>query len=117
MLSSYLTSSFIGLPFTRFFLEGLLLTTLFLQAKLVLTMAAKQAELFASKEDAASNANEVEDGELDAATRSLVDDLELDMKALKNSSIFTGDEERFAFARSLSRLTEMGSLEWVEREQ
>ena len=28
---------------------------------------------------------------------------------------FTGDEEAFAFARALSRLTEMGSKEWVER--
>lgn len=37
------------------------------------------------------------------------------MTMLKNSSIFTGDEERFAFARALSRLSEMGSKEWVER--
>jgi protein AFG1 len=34
---------------------------------------------------------------------------------LKNSSLFSGDEERFAFARALSRLTEMASKEWVER--
>lgn len=80
-------------------------------------MAAKQGELFASKEDAASSIDEAKGGELDAAMRSLMDDLGLDMRALKNSSIFTGDEERFAFARALSRLTEMGSLEWVEREQ
>ena len=79
-------------------------------------MAAKQAELFTSKEDV-SNIDEVKGRELDAAMRSLMDDLGLDMKALKSSSIFTGDEERFAFARALSRLTEMGSLEWVEREQ
>lgn len=80
-------------------------------------MAAKQAELFASKEDVASNTDEAKGEELDAEMRSLMDDLRLDMKALKNSSIFTGDEERFAFARALSRLTEMGSQEWVEREQ
>ena len=29
--------------------------------------------------------------------------------------LFSGDEERFAFARALSRLSEMGSQEWVER--
>ena len=37
------------------------------------------------------------------------------MQALKSTSIFSGDEERFAFARALSRLAEMGSTEWVER--
>ena len=47
--------------------------------------------------------------------RSLMDDLGMNMNMLKNSSIFTGDEERFAFARALSRLTEMSSQEWVER--
>jgi hypothetical protein len=47
--------------------------------------------------------------------RNLMDDLGMNMSMLKNSSLFTGDEERFAFARALSRLTEMGSKEWVER--
>jgi hypothetical protein len=47
--------------------------------------------------------------------RSLMDDLGMNMSMLKNSSMFTGDEERFAFARALSRLVEMGSKEWVER--
>ena len=47
--------------------------------------------------------------------RTLGDDLGLDMEAFKNAAIFSGDEERFAFARALSRLSEMGSKEWVER--
>jgi hypothetical protein len=47
--------------------------------------------------------------------RNLMDDLGMNMSMLKNSSLFTGDEERFAFARALSRLTEMGTKEWVER--
>jgi protein AFG1 len=47
--------------------------------------------------------------------RNLMDDLGMNMDMLKNSSIFSGDEERFAFARALSRLSEMGSQEWVER--
>jgi hypothetical protein len=47
--------------------------------------------------------------------RNLMDDLGMNMDMLKNSSIFSGDEERFAFARALSRLSEMGSREWVER--
>jgi protein AFG1 len=44
-----------------------------------------------------------------------MDDLGMNMDTLKKSSIFSGDEEAFAFARALSRLTEMGSQEWVER--
>jgi protein AFG1 len=39
----------------------------------------------------------------------------MNMSMLKNSSLFSGDEERFAFARALSRLSEMGSQEWIER--
>lgn len=39
----------------------------------------------------------------------------MNMSTLKSSSIFSGDEEMFAFARALSRLSEMGSQEWVER--
>lgn len=37
------------------------------------------------------------------------------MDGLKSTSIFNGDEEQFAFVRALSRLSEMGSKEWVER--
>lgn len=44
-----------------------------------------------------------------------MDDLGLSMSALKSSSIFSGDEERFAFARALSRLAEMEGKDWVER--
>lgn len=47
--------------------------------------------------------------------RNLMDDLGMNMSMLKNSSVFSGEEERFAFARALSRLSEMGSREWVER--
>lgn len=53
--------------------------------------------------------------DVDDVMRSLMDDLGMNMKMLKSSSIFTGDEERFAFARALSRLSEMASQEWVER--
>lgn len=53
--------------------------------------------------------------DLSDAMRNLMDDLGMSVQALKNTSIFSGDEERFAFARALSRLAEMGSKEWVER--
>jgi predicted ATPase len=96
-----------------------------LQAKLVLTMGVPITELFLSHEEldeamnAAQKAGDVkeadEHNDVSDVMRSLMDDLGMNMNMLKNSSIFTGDEERFAFARALSRLVEMGSKEWVER--
>ncbi|KAK4925276.1 hypothetical protein LTR28_012276, partial [Elasticomyces elasticus] len=57
-----------------------------------------------------------EEGEdVDDVMRALMDDLGMNMKVLKSSNMFSGDEEAFAFARALSRLSEMGSQEWVER--
>lgn len=52
---------------------------------------------------------------VDDVMRQMMDDLGMNMKMLKNSNLFTGDEERFAFSRALSRLSEMGSQDWVER--
>lgn len=51
---------------------------------------------------------------VDDVMRQMMDDLGMNMKMLKNSSLFSGDEERFAFSRALSRLSEMGSQDWVE---
>ncbi|KAI9845471.1 MAG: hypothetical protein M1838_001712 [Thelocarpon superellum] len=94
------------------------------RAKLVLTTAVPLAQLFMSREDmhkAIQHANktgaikEDEHADVDDTMRLLMDDLSMNMDTLKQSSIFTGDEERFAFARALSRLSEMGSQEWVER--
>ena len=59
------------------------------------------------------HAEEHED--VDDVMRQMMDDLGMNMKVLKNSSLFSGDEERFAFSRALSRLSEMGSQEWVEQ--
>jgi predicted ATPase len=95
------------------------------QAKLVMTTAVPLTALFLDqselKEAAAksapsdSNPKTNADEAIDDVMRNLMDDLGMNMKMLKNSSIFSGDEERFAFARALSRLSEMGSQEWVER--
>ncbi|KAG0709893.1 AFG1-like ATPase-domain-containing protein [Suillus ampliporus] len=46
--------------------------------------------------------------------RSVMDDLGLSPEAVGSSSMFTGDEEVFAFARACSRLVQMGSKEWAE---
>lgn len=97
-----------------------------MQAKLILTTEVPLSNLFlspdelkgASKDSASPSGSEPETNEgenLPDAMRSLMDDLGLSMSQLKSSSIFSGDEERFAFARALSRLSEMESKEWVER--
>lgn len=91
------------------------------RAKLVLTTAVPLQQLFLSKEDLRTLSGEGKGGadgaeeEMDSSMRMLMDDLGLSMEKLKKSSIFSGDEEAFAFARAISRLTEMGSVEWVER--
>jgi hypothetical protein len=55
------------------------------------------------------------DFSIDSAARLMMDDLGLSMAVMKESNLFSGDEERFAFSRALSRLSEMGSQQWVER--
>jgi len=95
------------------------------RAKLVLTTEVPLTQLFMSRDELEGAVEEhkdeggkLADGEhvdVDDTMRSLMDDLGMNMSMLKSSSIFSGDEERFAFARALSRLSEMGSQEWVER--
>ncbi|OQE16757.1 hypothetical protein PENSTE_c023G07778 [Penicillium steckii] len=84
------------------------------RAKLVLTTEVPLANLFLSADDVKGAAG-ADHSDLSDAMRNLMDDLGMSVQALKNTSIFSGDEERFAFARALSRLSEMGSKEWVER--
>jgi protein AFG1 len=109
------------------------------RAKLVLTTAVPLSQLFISKQEldesiksvkekVSDNGKEAqqedkkvaevalgEHDDVDDVMRILMDDLGMTMSMLKQSSLFSGDEERFAFARALSRLSEMGSQEWVER--
>jgi predicted ATPase len=72
------------------------------------------AEAVDKAKDARSPSKD-EGHDVDDVMRNLMDDLGMNMSMLKQSSLFSGDEERFAFARALSRLSEMGSQEWVER--
>ncbi|OAA66763.1 mitochondrial ATPase [Niveomyces insectorum RCEF 264] len=102
------------------------------QAKLVLTTAVPLNELFVSRDEIRESLAERGDGkpataaaadkpattdEIDDALHQLVDSMEGHnmMAQLKHSNLFTGEEEAFAFGRALSRLTQMGSREWVER--
>ncbi|KAK4499517.1 hypothetical protein PRZ48_010032 [Zasmidium cellare] len=100
------------------------------RAKLVLTTAVPLTQIFMSRSEvddlidaaastgssASKHAQQVKaGGDVDDAMRMMMDDLGMNMENMKKSSFFTGDEEAFAFARALSRLTEMGSQEWVDR--
>ncbi|WAQ84625.1 hypothetical protein PtA15_5A198 [Puccinia triticina] len=48
-----------------------------------------------------------------AEMRAAMDDLGLDSKTVGASSLFSGEEETFAWARAVSRLNEMGSPRWA----
>jgi protein AFG1 len=104
-------------------------------AKLVLTTAVPMSELFVSRDEiqesllikpkkgaGAGGGQAVvgrpahsPDQAVEHVMSHLMEDLGHNFEQLKNSNLFTGEEEAFAFARALSRLTEMGSTEWVER--
>ena len=94
-------------------------------AKLVLTTAVPLYEMFMSHDeiddllDGAGRTGTAKNGGehefVDDVMRQMMDDLGMNMSMMKNSSLFSSDEERFAFSRALSRLSEMGSQDWVER--
>ncbi|KAJ3995531.1 AFG1-like ATPase-domain-containing protein [Lentinula boryana] len=46
--------------------------------------------------------------------RGIMDDLGISQDIVGKSSIFSGEEELFAFARACSRLVQMGSKQWVD---
>ncbi|KAF8338739.1 AFG1-like ATPase-domain-containing protein [Cantharellus anzutake] len=58
--------------------------------------------------------NESANGQITDHMRSVMDDLGLPADVVGSSSIFTGEEEIFAFARACSRLVQMSSKEWAE---
>lgn len=66
------------------------------------------AEIFSDKTD--KTAAQTMSPEMRAA----MDDLGLDAATIGASSIFSGEEETFAWARAVSRLTEMGTKTWAE---
>lgn len=89
-------------------------------AKLVLTTAVPLTELFTSKDEVAESllkgsAHESNSAEVSQVIKDIMEDPEAQALKLKGSALFANDEEAFAFFRALSRLTEMGSVEWVER--
>lgn len=90
-------------------------------AKLVLTTEKPLTELFVSRDEIAEsllqgNPKSKEDNEhVVSAVKELMENVDQQAEQLKNSNLFAGEEEAFAFARALSRLKHMESKEWVER--
>lgn len=94
-------------------------------AKLVLTTEVPLYSLFMSHDEIDEaleggrwdgSVKPAEDHEnVDDVMRQMMGDVGMNLQLMKNSHLFAGDEERFAFSRALSRLSEMGSQEWVER--
>ncbi|SPJ84163.1 probable AFG1 - ATPase family gene [Fusarium torulosum] len=84
-------------------------------AKLVLTTEKPLSELFVSRDEIAESLMKQgvkhEHAEKAAENHDLVHNVD----KLKDSNLFAGSEEAFAFARALSRLRHMESKEWVER--
>ena len=90
-------------------------------AKLVLTTEKPLTELFVSRDEIAESLvqgnpkSERVDKEVSKVLGDMMEDVESSADKLKNSNLFAGEEEAFAFARALSRLSHMESKEWVER--
>lgn len=90
-------------------------------AKLVLTTEKPLTELFVSRDEIAESLLQADEDKkkkrqtVESVMDHMMDDLENNVEKLKKSNLFAGDEEAFAFARALSRLSHMESKEWVER--
>ncbi|KAL7893579.1 AFG1-like ATPase domain-containing protein [Trichoderma sp. SZMC 28014] len=87
-------------------------------AKLVLTTEKPLGELFVSRDEVAETLLQTNPSAAKPskdATQSVMENLSENVDKLKNSNLFAGEEEAFAFARALSRLSHMESKEWVER--
>lgn len=85
-------------------------------AKLVLTTEKPLSELFVSRDEIAESlAKQGVKNKGHEEAGAVLENLEHNVEQLKDSNLFAGSEEAFAFARALSRLKHMESKEWVER--
>lgn len=91
------------------------------QCKLATTAAANFTDLFVEPEEILNSYELKEKPKEEQGDEDDLDDDELvkrhgfSKKIARKSHIFALDEERFAFARALSRLSQMSTADWVER--
>ncbi|KDR84006.1 hypothetical protein GALMADRAFT_236577 [Galerina marginata CBS 339.88] len=79
------------------------------KTKLFVTSEVPVFQVFSDNPTEDTKRNQISD-----QMRSVMDDLGLNHEVVGASSMFTGEEEVFAFARACSRLVQMGSREWAE---
>lgn len=91
------------------------------QCKLATTAAANFTDLFVEPEEILNSyelkeKTEEQQMDEDVEDDDLVKEHGFSKKIARKSHIFALDEERFAFARALSRLSQMSTADWVERQ-
>lgn len=90
--------------------------------KLAVTLAAPFKDLFVEPEDLQSGNYQLYKRQQDKGTEETFEDDELvvkhgfDKSVAKKAAMFSNDEERFAFARALSRLLQMSTQDWIEQD-
>lgn len=88
--------------------------------RLATTGAAAFKDIFVEPEDLAKDNYQLYKRQKDKGAEETFEDDELVVKhgfdklVAKKAAMFVNDEEKFAFARALSRLTQMGTTEWIE---
>lgn len=88
--------------------------------RIAVTAAANFKDLFVEPEDLKKGNYQLYKRESDKGVEETFEDDELvtkhgfDPKTAKKASMFANDEEKFAFARALSRLSQMSTTEWIE---
>lgn len=87
------------------------------RGRVAVTAAASFNDLFVEPEDVNEGSFELNSRSKDEDVREveLVEKHHFDKKVARSASMFAIDEERFAFARALSRLSQMSTQEWVDR--
>lgn len=89
--------------------------------RLACTAAAPFKDLFVEPEDLAKGNYQLYKKQVDSGVDDTFEDDELvtkhgfDKNIAKKASMFANDEERFAFARALSRLSQMSTTDWIEK--
>ncbi|RKP30747.1 AFG1-like ATPase [Metschnikowia bicuspidata] len=84
------------------------------------TAAAPFKDLFVEPEDLKADNYQLFKKQSDSGTVETFEDDDLvvthgfDKLVARKASMFVNDEEKFAFARALSRLTQMGTTDWIE---
>ncbi|ODV59301.1 Afg1p ASCRUDRAFT_77362 [Ascoidea rubescens DSM 1968] len=94
--------------------------------RIAVTAVAPFDDLFVEPELVDSYGFKLKKSEIEAKEETLDEDLDndilvkkhgFDKKIAKKAAFFAVDEERFAFARALSRLHQMSTTDWVEKER